>query len=67
MRTVKSLLFNQSAIFDMLSSDKPHEHCLSLRKKQKTVKQKSKKEGKKVQSSTEGIMSMILRMMFTHT
>lgn len=33
MRTVKSLLFNRSAIFDMLSSDKPHEHSLALRKK----------------------------------
>lgn len=33
MKTVKSLSFNHSAIFDMLSSDKPHEHSLVLRKK----------------------------------
>lgn len=32
-KTVKSLLFNHSAIFDTLSSDKPHEHSLVLRKK----------------------------------
>lgn len=34
MKTVKSLLFNHSSIFDILSSDKPHEHSLVLRKKQ---------------------------------
>lgn len=47
MKTVKSLLFNHSAIFDMLSSDKPHEHSLVLRKKKQQWNKNPRKRRRK--------------------
>lgn len=48
----------------MLSSDKPHEHSLVLRKKQLWIKNPGK-SGRKYSLALEGISYVISRMMFT--
>lgn len=61
MRNVKSLLFNHSAIFDMLRSDKPYEHSLALGNKKKIEKEKSKTEEKKSLRDFEDDVHMHLK------